>query len=197
MNILFEGTIIDRLMIIRLLKLLVTPFAKTDAFKYGIIDAKGNNLISYDKLKTNEQRESYSVLVRFVFNLKKILNKIPGGDNYIKNGVAALLLMKESNIESDQINIEKLTHILEMIDKGYIFIEEQLLVEMIMEDGVVAGVLSGTGVPSLSGGFTSNIDVGGPTNNTNQAAGHSKKLKLTRRKQEMNQYKSAEQESVE
>ena len=77
------GRVIDALIAYRVLKLLVTPFNKTKAFKFGIIDDKGKVLIkSKNFLKTfssqelPKAREAYTLLIRFVFNLKRLLGKV-------------------------------------------------------------------------------------------------------------------------
>ena len=44
------GRVIDALIAYRLLKLLVTPFKKTKAYKLGIIDEKGKVLIKSKEL---------------------------------------------------------------------------------------------------------------------------------------------------
>lgn len=178
MILLTEETLIDNLMMMRLLKLLVTPFNKTKAYQLGIIDAKGNNRIPANKLETKEQKDSYTLLISFIFNLKKILNRIPGGDNYLKNGVAALLLVREQP-ETDQVDTQRLHQIFEMLDNGYIFVEEQLIVEQCLrEEAIIGGTLSSTPVPSVSGGVTgASVDDGTPTNATNQVAGYSKPIK--------------------
>ena len=71
--------VIDALVAYRVLKLLVTPFNKTKAFALGIIDEKGKVLIkskelnkSFDPSKRVEARNSYTLLIRFVFNLKRM-----------------------------------------------------------------------------------------------------------------------------
>ena len=64
--------IIDALIAYRILKLLVTPFNKTKAFKLGIIDDKGKVLIKSKQIVNQEQRKAYTLLIRFVFNLKKL-----------------------------------------------------------------------------------------------------------------------------
>ena len=71
---------IDALIAARLIKLLVTPFKKTKAYELGIIDDKGKVLIkSKDipkKFPTYEMaraRKAYALLIRFVFNLKRLL----------------------------------------------------------------------------------------------------------------------------
>jgi len=75
--------IIDGLIAYRVLKLLVTPFKKSKAFQLGIIDDKGKVLIKSKDLKTSfpadngkEARKSYTLLIRFVFNLKRLLGKV-------------------------------------------------------------------------------------------------------------------------
>ena len=92
----------------RFLKLFVTPFDKTEAFKQGIIDDKGKNQIRIRDLGTQEQRSAYTVFHRLVFNLKKLLEKIPGGRSRLASYAAALYLIKEK----DQLNDETIDLIL-------------------------------------------------------------------------------------
>ena len=77
------GRIIDALVAYRVLKILITPFKKTKAYQMGIIDDKGKVLIKAkqfkDKIPANkraEAKKSYTLLIRFVFNLKRILSKV-------------------------------------------------------------------------------------------------------------------------
>jgi hypothetical protein len=86
---------IDFLITYRVVKLLVTPFEKQEAFKFGIIDEKGKNLIKYRDLRTEAARKSYTLLHRFVFNLKRILQKVGLGSKLASFGVALALLIKE------------------------------------------------------------------------------------------------------
>ena len=72
------GRVIDALIAYRLLKLLVTPFNKTKAFQLGIVDEKGKVLIkakefqkAFPPNKREEAKKSYTLLIRFVFNLKR------------------------------------------------------------------------------------------------------------------------------
>jgi hypothetical protein len=67
---------IDLLIAYRVIKLLVTPFEKTDAFKQGIIDKDGNVLKKYRTLQSSNEKQAYTMLHRFVFNLKRILAKV-------------------------------------------------------------------------------------------------------------------------
>ena len=76
-------------------KLLVTPFEKQEAYKFGIIDDKGKVLKKYKTLKTEKERKSYTLLHRFVFNLKRILQRVGLGSKLGSFAVALALLIKE------------------------------------------------------------------------------------------------------
>ena len=86
---------IDFLITYRVVKLLVTPFEKQEAFKTGIIDKDGKVLKKYKTLKTEKERKSYTLLHRFVFNLKRILKKVGLGSKLGSFAVALALLIRE------------------------------------------------------------------------------------------------------
>ena len=86
---------IDAFITFRFLKLLVTPFDKTEAFKLGIIDNRGKVLRRYKTLERIEERQAYTILHRLVFNIKKLIEKIPGGKSRLASYAAALFLIKE------------------------------------------------------------------------------------------------------
>ena len=101
---------IDAFITFRFLKLLVTPFNKTEAFKLGIIDERGKVLRKYKTLAKIEERNSYTILHRLVFNIKKLIEKLPGGKSRLASYAAALFLIKEHVREyqdSDGILLEK------------------------------------------------------------------------------------------
>ena len=90
------GRVIDALIAYRVLKLLVTPFNRTNAFKLGIIDDKGKVLIkSKDLPNSGPQREAYTLLIRFVFNLKRLLSKVGVRGPLGTSAAAALAFFKE------------------------------------------------------------------------------------------------------
>ena len=89
------GRAIDTLIVFRFLKLLITPFDETPAYELGIIDKDGNNLRKSKTLTTGEERDSYTILHRLVFNIKKLIEKVPGGKTRLGNYAAALFLIKE------------------------------------------------------------------------------------------------------
>ena len=86
---------IDAFITFRFLKLLVTPFDKTEAFKLGIIDNRGKVLRRYKTLERIEERQAYTILHRLVFNVKKLIEKVPGGKSRLASYAAALFLIKE------------------------------------------------------------------------------------------------------
>jgi hypothetical protein len=86
---------IDFLITYRVVKLMVTPFEKQEAFKFGIIDEKGKVLKKYKSLRTAKERKSYTLLHRFVFNLKRILQRVGLGGKLGSFAVALALLIKE------------------------------------------------------------------------------------------------------
>ena len=86
---------IDAFITFRFLKLLVTPFNKTEAFRLGIIDERGKVLRKYKTLERTEERQAYTILHRLVFNVKKLIDKVPGGKSRLASYAAALFLIKE------------------------------------------------------------------------------------------------------
>ena len=104
------GRAIDALITFRFLKLLVTPFNKTKAYELGIIDERGKNLIKGKDLTTFEQKNAYTILHKLVFNVKKLIEKLPGGKTRIASYAAALLLIKENTEMNDFTLLEKEFH---------------------------------------------------------------------------------------
>lgn len=85
---------IDFLITYRVVKMLITPFEKTGAFKNGIIDKDGKVLIKYKNVLGSKKRH-YTLLHRFVFNIKKILKRVGLGSKLGSFAVALALLIKE------------------------------------------------------------------------------------------------------
>ena len=104
------GRAIDLFVTYRFIKLLVTPFEKTEAYKLGIIDAKGNRVMpppvggvrqtKPKPLATSEERNAYTILHKLVFNIKKIFDKVPGLRTRLGTYAAALFLLKDTFKES-------------------------------------------------------------------------------------------------
>ena len=102
------GRAIDLFVTYRFIKLLVTPFNKTPAFKLGIIDKDGARIMEKTvargmqptQLKTDEEKSAYTVLHKLVFNIKKIFGKVPGLRTKLGTYAAALFLLKDTFKES-------------------------------------------------------------------------------------------------
>ena len=86
---------IDFLITYRVVKMLITPFEKTEAFKRGIIDKDGKVLKKYKTLYRAGDKKNYTLLHRFVFNLKRILKRVGLGSKLGSFAVALALLIKE------------------------------------------------------------------------------------------------------
>jgi hypothetical protein len=80
---------------LRFITLLTTPFNKTKAFELGLIDEKGKRDRKV-KLDTDAKKSAYTLFIRVVFNIKRLIAKVSGGDRVIGNLAAGLLLMKEN-----------------------------------------------------------------------------------------------------
>jgi len=90
----------------RFLKLLVTPFEKTKAFELGIIDDKGKVLKKAKERTKPNEKAAYTVFHRLVFNLKRLVGKVPGGRSVVARYGAALFLIKEHTKMSDEKMLE-------------------------------------------------------------------------------------------
>jgi hypothetical protein len=106
-----EGAV-DLFMTYKFIRLLTTKWNKTEAFKAGVIDKNGKLLVK-GKDQTEKQRQTYQLFDKMVFNLKRILERVPFGKSQISSYAAALFLLKEETgmEESDILKvIEDLGH---------------------------------------------------------------------------------------
>ena len=104
------GRAIDLFVTYRFIKLLVTPFEKTPAYKLGIIDKAGNRILPPpingvrqtrpEPLRTSESKNAYTILHKLVFNIKKLFGKVPGLRTKLGTYAAALFLLKDTFKES-------------------------------------------------------------------------------------------------
>jgi len=101
------GRAIDLLITYRVIKMLVTPFEKQPAYTLGIIDKNGKVLRKAKTLKTAKEKEAYTLLHRFVFNLKRLINIIPGGKSKLGTYAAALGLLLKENKDINMVELEK------------------------------------------------------------------------------------------
>lgn len=84
----------DLVYTLRFLRLLTTDFVDTKAFKLGLIDQDGKRNKDVN-VSSQEQRDAYTPFHRLVFNIKRIISKVPGVEGKLGSYAAALYLMKE------------------------------------------------------------------------------------------------------
>ena len=127
------GRAIDLFVTSRFIKLLTTPFEKTDAFKMGIIDKDGNRLPK--KLYKIDERNAYTVLHKLVFNIKKIFAKVPGLRTKVGTYAAALFLLKDTFKEhvEDPKMFEK--EFLKYLEENNIELDDTITEEVTLDNG--------------------------------------------------------------
>jgi uncharacterized protein YbaR (Trm112 family) len=127
------GRAIDLFVTYRFIKLLTTPFDKTDAFKLGVIDQDGHRT---DKIlyKQSEQ-EAYTILHKLVFNIKKLMQKIPGLRTRLGTYAAALFLLKDTFKEhvEDPKMFEK--QFLKYLEENNIELDNTITEEVTLDNG--------------------------------------------------------------
>ena len=97
------GKVLDLFLGYQFVKRLSTPWNKTEAFKLGLINEKGVKLKS---AVSSEEQKAYAYYDRLVFNLKRLLEKLPGGKTRLGSFAAALFLMKEGVNEKEYTQTE-------------------------------------------------------------------------------------------
>ena len=105
--------VIDALVAYRILKLLVTPWKKHKAYELGIIDEKGKVLIKSRQIVNQTQRKAYTLLIRFVFNLKRMLQRVGLGGRLGTYTAAAIAFLKEEYELGDDVEKELYKHLKE------------------------------------------------------------------------------------
>ena len=116
---------IDLLITYRVVKMLVTPFNKFEAYKRGIIDADGKVLQKFRKVQGTDKRH-YTMLHRFVFNLKRLLAKAGIKGALGSFAVALALLIKEDKSYAQHKDA---------IEAGVVtYLKEQNLYDMLLNE---------------------------------------------------------------
>ena len=103
---------------LRFLRLLTMPYEKTGAFKVGIIDKDGKKL---KKPETPDERSNYNTFHKLVFNIRRLLAKVPAGKSAIARYAAALFLIKDHL----ELNDEQMSKVLKEAT-GVDFLNEDL-----------------------------------------------------------------------
>tara|TARA_B100000029_G_C17483325_1_gene926346 strand:+ start:688 stop:1272 length:585 start_codon:yes stop_codon:yes gene_type:complete len=95
----------------RFIRMLVMSWENWDAHKLGIIDENGKRNKNV-QLDTSEKKDAYTPFIRLCANVKRLIEKIPGGGSKLGSFAAALYLIKEEyNLKDKDIE-----HILKKCD---------------------------------------------------------------------------------
>jgi len=138
----------------RFIKILTTPWDEMDAYELGIIDDEGNVLKKSRQLRTPEEKEAYTLFHRLVFNVKRLLEKLPLGRRRLASYAAALFLIREhSGMSEEQIGMA--------LDQMGIDIEEDLI-NPVLAEGCEWFVHPSDGYAISPGVYTLREDVPSP-----------------------------------
>lgn len=114
-----KSTAINTVVIYKFIQLLVREWKDNPAYELGIIDENGKTLKKARDLKTSEEKEAYTMFHRLVFNIKRLLSKVPGGSSKLGSFAAALWLLKESE-ELNEATMERIVQeFMEILEKEY------------------------------------------------------------------------------
>ena len=158
--------IIDTLFVFRLLRKLTMKYEKWDAFKSGVIDKNGNILVK-KKERDKKQKDSFNMLDRLAWNLKRLIGKVPGGKSQVASYVAALALIKEYTIrEKGEATSEYLSERLEehgLVNKRDYDLSNAEGYWNAMLDAMEEGTVSGAsfGGPLSGAGTNAVVNAGG------------------------------------
>ena len=119
--------LVDTYLAYKFIKMLATPWKKTDAYKLGIIDRNGKRIRSEEADDAARNAGSkYTNIHKVVFNIKRLVNKLPGGKSKLGGAAAAVWMLKE---EAKKMGVEDNTLI------------ERVFVDYLTENGLMeAGI---------------------------------------------------------
>ena len=93
--------IVDLFLVYNMVKRLATPFNEWEAYKLGIIDERGNLLKSRKDLRTIKERDAFGLYDLMILKLKRLVEKVPGGKTRLGSYAAALYLVKEGKLYTE------------------------------------------------------------------------------------------------
>ena len=120
----------------KFIKALIQPFNKTDAYRLGIIDDEGNILKKKRELKTSEEKDAYGFFNRMVWNLKKLIQKVPVIGKSLGSLAAATYMFFKEDYDPMQLEELKRTTFLK-------FVWDDLQETMTASGGAVYGLKDG------------------------------------------------------
>lgn len=82
-NFILNESLLNKYIVYKIIKILLTKWENTEAYQLGIIDEKGER--TDKKLETSKEKSSYDLFHRFIFRVKRLFEKFLG-----KSKLAAL-----------------------------------------------------------------------------------------------------------
>ena len=153
------GRLVDSVIAYRILRMLTIPFEETDAYKLGIIDARGKELKRMSQLHTGNELAAYTILHRMVYRIKRIIEKVPVDNKRIITFAAALSLIKEnyqSNCEPIDLEIQYLNRLDTDLTEEVKYIQENFNTKKTYtfkqySEDVAAPIANNAGSPGVAG----------------------------------------------
>ena len=115
------GRLADGYITLRILKMLSTPIEKTKAYELGLVDSDGKQL---KKAVSTSEKDSYSMLQRFVFKVQRSLMKSPDRNSKRLLTLAAALSILKENDELDDLNVDALLEMYNLLSFNTFLDEE-------------------------------------------------------------------------
>ena len=100
------GGLLDVFVAYKFIKILSTPWKKTDAYKLGIIDSNGGLLKTRKELKTGDEKKAYTIVHTLIWNLKRLLDKLSPTKTRLGSFAVALWLLKEKKVKIKESTFE-------------------------------------------------------------------------------------------
>ena len=137
--------VVDLFLVYQFVKRLATPFNEWKAYDLGIIDEQGNILKKSRELTTQDEKKAWGKFDVMILKLKRLLEKVPGGNTRLGSYAAALWLIKEGNEYDEEVLTE------DVLEEGfneylnYVF-ENKIVDEDAPANSAGSGAVAGIGV---------------------------------------------------
>ena len=139
------STGVDYYLVFRFIKALVQPFNKTKAYKLGIIDDEGNILKKKRELSGTAEKNAYGYFERMVWNLKKLIMKVPIIGKSLGSFAAASYMFFKEEYDDNEINVLREKTFLKFVWEDL----ETSAIKYLSEVAPTTSISSG-GIPSLT-----------------------------------------------
>ena len=146
--------IADTLVTYRILKLLSTPIKNSQAFQMGLVDQNGKQL---RKANTQQERDAYTFLNRFVFKIQNALMRSSDRNaRRLLTFAAALALLREYREEDDEVTVGALLELYmededvqqkaKLMEHNVMSFTDYMMNEEVAANAVGGGAIHGIGI---------------------------------------------------